>query len=92
MSGECKLQEAQGNNSTSPSMGEGQQQSLCFMSHMLPARSCSLNFQFTTTHNSLQQPNFIFYTQILSHIILYIALGPNLSFLLLGRRKERLHD
>lgn len=41
-----------------------------------PSPQRSLNFQFTTAHNCLQQPNFIFFSQILSHIILYIALGP----------------
>lgn len=45
-------------------------------SSVSPPPKRSLNFQFTTAHNCLQQPNFIFFSQILSHIILYIALGP----------------
>lgn len=66
-------------NSASRSMGEGQQQSLCFMSHPPPPLLAMFgpNFPvFQPLDNSLQPPNFIFYSQILSHIILYIALGP----------------
>lgn len=62
------------NNSLSPDMGEGQQQGLRFVSS--PRRPPPKTSSLQLLTRCLQQPNFIFFSQILSHIILYIALGP----------------
>lgn len=46
-----------GYNGISHTVGEGQQQSLCFIPH---PQQHSINFQSTTAHSCLQQPIFIF--------------------------------
>lgn len=81
MSGECRLRETarascSGWDTIACLPAWARANSKASVSCLTPSPQRSLNFQFTTAHNCLQQPNFIFYSQILSHIILYIALGP----------------
>ena len=75
MSSKCRLERKKNNKKAARASCSYRQTKARLPAWVRANSKASLsNFQFTTAHNSLQQPNFIFCSQIRSHIILYIAL------------------